>query len=102
LAKAPGLDPSHIGEVVWVNANGAGEDSRNVGRMAVLLSGLPVSVPVPATTVNRLYGSSLDAARIARRLNEVGDADLSRAGGVESTTRAPWVLSQPGLSVSGR
>src|SRR6478735_913705 len=59
LAKAPDLDPAEIGDVVWGNANGAGEDNRNVGRMAVLLAGLPVSVS--ATTVNRLCGSSLDA-----------------------------------------
>ncbi len=60
LAKAPGLDPAAIGDVVWGCANQAGEDNRNVGRMAVLLAGLPVSVP--AVTVNRLCGSSLDAA----------------------------------------
>ena len=93
LAKAPGLDPARIGDVVWGNANGAGEDNRNVGRMAVLLAGLPVSVP--ATTVNRLCGSSLDAAMIASRTVESGDADLVVAGGVESMTRAPWVLPKP-------
>lgn len=93
LAKAPGLDPSRIGDVVWGNANGAGEDNRNVGRMAVLLAGLPTSVP--ATTVNRLCGSSLDAAIIASRAIESGDADVVVAGGVESMTRAPWVLPKP-------
>ena len=93
LAQAPGLDPARIGDVVWGNANGAGEDNRNVGRMAVLLAGLPVSVP--ATTVNRLCGSSLDAAMIASRTVESGDADLVVAGGVESMTRAPWVLPKP-------
>ena len=93
LAKAPGLDPADIGEVVWGNANGAGEDNRNVGRMAALLAGLPVSVP--ATTVNRLCGSSLDAAMIASRLLETGDAEIAIAGGVESMTRAPWVLPKP-------
>ncbi len=93
LDKAPDLDPGRIGEVVWGNANGAGEDNRNVGRMAVLLAGLPVSVP--ATTVNRLCGSSLDAAMIASRLLESGDADVAVAGGVESMTRAPWVLPKP-------
>ena len=67
LAKAPSLDPATIGDVVWGNANGAGEDNRNVGRMAVLLAGLPVSVP--ATTVNRLCGSSLDAAMIGSRFH---------------------------------
>ncbi|MCX4427037.1 thiolase family protein [Streptomyces mirabilis] len=93
LAKAPNLDPSALDDVVWGNANGAGEDNRNVGRMAVLLAGLPVSVP--ATTVNRLCGSSLDAAIIASRTLESGDADVVVAGGVESMTRAPWVLPKP-------
>ena len=93
LAQAPDLDPSVIGDVVWGNANGAGEDNRNVGRMAVLLAGLPVTVP--ATTVNRLCGSSLDAAMIASRTVESGDADVVVAGGVESMTRAPWVLPKP-------
>jgi acetyl-CoA acetyltransferase family protein len=93
LGKAPDLDPARIGDVVWGNANGAGEDNRNVGRMAVLLAGLPVSVP--ATTVNRLCGSSLDAAMMASRTIEVGDADVVVAGGVESMTRAPWVLPKP-------
>ena len=93
LAKAPDLDPAAIGDVVWGNANGAGEDNRNVGRMAVLLAGLPTSVT--ATTVNRLCGSSLDAAMIASRTVETGDADVVAAGGVESMTRAPWVLPKP-------
>ena len=93
LAKAPDLDPAEIGEVVWGNANGAGEDNRNVGRMAALLAGIPVRVP--ATTVNRLCGSSLDAAMIASRLLETGDAEIAVAGGVESMTRAPWVLPKP-------
>src|SRR5690606_23331312 len=93
LSKTPGLDPASIGDVVWGNANGAGEDNRNVGRMAVLLAGLPVSVP--ATTVNRLCGSSLDAAMIASRAVDTGDADVVLAGGVESMTRAPWVLPKP-------
>lgn len=93
LAKTPGLDPATIGEVVWGNANQAGEDNRNVGRMAALLAGLPVSVP--ATTVNRLCGSSLDAAIIGSRTIEVGDADVVLVGGVESMTRAPWVLPKP-------
>jgi len=93
LAKAPDLDPAAIGDVFWGNANGAGEDNRNVGRMAVLLAGLPTSVP--ATTVNRLCGSSLDAAIMASRTIETGDADVVVAGGVESMTRAPWVLPKP-------
>ena len=93
LAQVPGLDPQDIGDVVWGNANGAGEDNRNVGRMAVLLSGLPVTLP--ATTVNRLCGSSLDAAMIGSRTVESGDVDVVLVGGVESMTRAPWVLPKP-------
>src|SRR3954454_16258670 len=93
LAKTPALDPAAIGDVVWGNANGAGEDNRNVGRMAVLLAGLPTSVS--ATTVNRLCGSSLDAAMIGSRTVETGDVDVVLAGGVESMTRAPWVLPKP-------
>jgi acetyl-CoA acyltransferase len=93
LAKAPVLDRAQIDEVVWGCANQAGEDNRNVGRMAVLLAGLPVSVP--ATTVNRLCGSSLDAAIQASRMIATGDADIVIAGGVESMTRAPWVLPKP-------
>src|SRR3954466_6626757 len=93
LAKAPSLDPADIGDVVWGCANQAGEDNRDVGRMAVLLAGLPVSVP--AVTVNRLCGSSLDAAMQASRAIEAGDAAVVLAGGVESMTRAPWVLPKP-------
>src|SRR4051812_824389 len=93
LAQAPGLDPAEIGDVVWGCANQAGEDNRDVGRMAVLLAGLPTSVP--ATTVNRLCGSSLDAAMQASRAVEVGDLEVAVAGGVESMTRAPWVLPKP-------
>ncbi len=93
LAQVPALDPERIGDVVWGCANQAGEDNRNVGRMAALLAGLPTSVP--ATTVNRLCGSSLDAAISASRAVETGDADVVVAGGVESMTRAPWVLPKP-------
>lgn len=93
LARAGKLDQARVDEVVWGNANGAGEDNRNVGRMAGLLAGLPVNVP--ATTVNRLCGSSLDAVLIGSRAIEVGDADIVLTGGVESMTRAPWVLPKP-------
>jgi acetyl-CoA acetyltransferase family protein len=93
LAKVPDLDPERIGEVVWGCANQAGEDNRNVGRMAALLAGLPTSVP--ATTVNRLCGSSMDAVIVASRTVETGDAEIMVAGGVESMTRAPWVLPKP-------
>src|SRR3954463_6852636 len=91
--RVPPLDPSTVDEIVLGNANGAGEDNRDVGRMAVLLAGLPTSVP--ATTVNRLCGSSLDAAMQASRAVEVGDLEVAVAGGVESMTRAPWVLPKP-------
>src|SRR3954467_4452663 len=93
LARMPSLDPRAIGDVVWGNANGAGEDNRNVGRMAALLAGLPVEVP--GTTVNRLCGSSLDAALEASRAVETGDADVVLVGGVESMSRAPWVVLKP-------
>jgi acetyl-CoA acetyltransferase family protein len=93
MDKTPGLDPSLVGDVVWGCANQAGEDNRNVGRMAILLAGLPVGVP--ATTVNRLCGSSLDAAMIGSRIIESGDSDVVLTGGVESMTRAPWVLPKP-------
>ena len=93
LERSPNLDPASIGEVVFGNANGAGEDNRNVGRMSSLLAGLPTSVP--GSTINRLCGSSLDAAMSASRLIETGDASVVIAGGVESMTRAPWVLPKP-------
>jgi acetyl-CoA acyltransferase len=96
LAQVPALERGEIDEVVWGCANQAGEDNRNVGRMAVLLAGLPASVP--ATTVNRLCGSSLDAALQASRLLACGDAEIVVAGGVESMTRAPWVLPKPGCA----
>ena len=91
--RTPGLDPADVDDVILGCANGAGEDNRNVGRMAVLLAGLPVSVP--GVTVNRLCGSSLQAAMDASRLVETGDARVVIAGGVESMTRAPWVLPKP-------
>jgi acetyl-CoA acyltransferase len=93
LARSDGLDPGDVDEVLFGNANGAGEENRNVARMAVLLAGLPVSVP--GATINRLCGSSLDAAMTASRLIDVGDADVVVAGGVESMSRAPWVLPKP-------
>jgi acetyl-CoA acetyltransferase family protein len=90
LARLPGLDPADVDEVLFGDANQAGEDNRNVGRMAWLLNGLPTSVP--ATTINRLCGSSLDAAMQASRLIETGDASIALVGGVESMSRAPWVM----------
>ncbi|WP_076262035.1 thiolase family protein [Intrasporangium flavum] len=93
LARTPDLDPGRVDDVVWGNANGAGEENRNVGRMAALLAGMPVSVP--GTTVNRLCGSSLDAVHAGSRAIETGDADIVLTGGVESMTRAPWVMPKP-------
>jgi acetyl-CoA C-acetyltransferase len=94
VERAPGLAGDgageHVDEVVFGNANGAGEDNRNVARMATLLAGLPTTIP--GTTVNRLCGSSLDAAMIASRQIATGEADVVIVGGVESMTRAPWVL----------
>ncbi len=89
-SRAPELDPERIDEVILGNANGAGEENRNVARMASLLAGLPVTLP--GTTVNRLCGSSLDAAIIGSRQIETGEADVLVVGGVESMSRAPWVL----------
>jgi acetyl-CoA acetyltransferase family protein len=93
VERAPDLDPALVDEVVLGNANGAGEDNRNVARMAGLLAGLPTSVP--GSTVNRLCGSSLDAAMVASRQVAVGEADVMVVGGVESMSRAPWVLPKP-------
>jgi len=94
LDRVPGLDPAELDDVILGNANGAGEDNRDVARMAVLLAGLPTSVP--GATVNRLCGSSLEASIQAARAIECGDAELVLAGGVESMSRAPWVLLKPG------
>lgn len=91
--RAPALDPERIDDVILGNANGAGEDNRDVARMAVLLSGLPLSVP--GVTVNRLCGSSLEAAIQGARAIETGDASVVLAGGVESMSRAPWVMLKP-------
>jgi acetyl-CoA acetyltransferase family protein len=87
------LDPSDIDEVIVGDANGAGEDNRNVARMAVLLAGLPVSVP--GATVNRLCASGMEAVVQISRILEVGDAHVAMAGGVESMSRAPWILPKP-------
>jgi acetyl-CoA acetyltransferase family protein len=93
LERNPGLDPERIDDVTFGNANGAGEENRNVARMAALLAGLPTSVP--GNTVNRLCASSLDAAMLASRAIETGDASLILTGGVESMSRAPWVVLKP-------
>jgi len=93
LARCPELDPAAIDDVHFGNGNGAGEENRNVARMASLLAGLPVSVP--GVTTNRLCGSGLEAVIGANREIAVGDADLCVAGGVESMSRAPWVVAKP-------
>ena len=93
LERAPGLDPARVDEVYLGAANQAGEDNRNVARMSTLLAGLPVTVP--GSTVNRLCASGLDAVVMAARAIAVGDASVMVAGGVESMTRAPWVLPKP-------
>jgi len=93
LGRVGELAPEAIDDVILGNANGAGEENRDVARMAVLLAGLPTSVP--GVTVNRLCGSSLEATIQAARAIECGDASIVVAGGVESMTRAPWVLLKP-------
>ncbi|MFI5628313.1 thiolase family protein [Streptomyces sp. NPDC051664] len=93
LTRTPDLDPARIDDVLFGNANGAGEENRNVARMAVLLAGLPVTVP--GSTVNRLCASGLEAVVQAARAIAVGDASVAVAGGVESMSRAPWVLPKP-------
>ncbi|MBX9392655.1 thiolase family protein [Streptomyces sp. TRM72054] len=90
LARTPALDPSRIEDVYFGNANGAGEENRNVARMGALLAGLPTSVP--GVTVNRLCASGLEAVIQAARAIACGDASVAVAGGVESMTRAPYVL----------
>ncbi len=90
LDRFPSLDPERIDDVLFGDANQAGEDNRNVGRMACLLAGLPTSLP--GATINRLCGSSLEAAMQASRMIETDDASVVLVGGVESMSRAPWVL----------
>ncbi len=90
IARNPSLEPASVDEVVLGCANQAGEDNRNVARMAALLAGLPVSVP--AATINRLCGSGLDAVAVAARALKTGEAQVVVAGGVESMSRAPFVI----------
>ena len=89
-----GIDPGRVDDVVLGNANGAGEDNRNVARMAALLAGLPVEVA--GQSINRLCGSGLQAVNSAAHAIMVGDGDVMVAGGVESMTRAPMVMLKPG------
>ena len=90
MDRNPGVDWSAVDDLIFGCANQAGEDNRNVGRMAVLLAGMPVGVP--GTTVNRLCGSGMDAVGMAARAIRSGDCDFVIAGGVESMTRAPFVM----------
>ncbi len=98
VERHPGVDWAAVDDVLYGCANQAGEDNRNVGRMAALLAGLPVDVP--ANTVNRLCGSSLDAIGIGARAIRAGEADLVIAGGVESMTRAPFVMGKADTAFS--
>lgn len=93
VSRVQDFDPTQIEDVYFGAANGAGEDNRNVARMAVLLAGLPTSIP--GATVNRLCGSGIEAVFSASRAVSVGDIDVAIAGGVESMTRAPWVVLKP-------
>jgi acetyl-CoA acetyltransferase family protein len=93
VERSPELDPAAIDDVYFGNSNGAGEENRNVARMAVLLADLPTSTP--GATVNRLCGSGLEAAVEASREIALGDASVCVAGGVESMSRAPWVMLKP-------
>lgn len=92
IKRNPDLDPASVDDVIMGCANQAGEDNRNVGRMALLLAGLPFSVP--GETVNRLCASGMSAAIHARRAILAGDGDLFISGGVENMTRGPWVISK--------
>ncbi len=92
IKKNPSIDAKEIGDVILGCANQAGEDNRNVARMAVLLAGLPISVP--GETVNRLCASGMSACVAAARVIQTGDADLMIGGGVENMTRGPWVISK--------
>ncbi len=98
IRRNPSVNWQAVDDVVLGCANQAGEDNRNLARMAALLAGLPVTVP--GVTVNRLCGSGLDAVAIAARMIKAGEADLVIAGGAESMSRAPYVLSKPEAAFS--
>jgi 3-oxo-5,6-didehydrosuberyl-CoA/3-oxoadipyl-CoA thiolase len=93
--RNPELPPEQIEDVVFGNANQAGEDNRDVARMSALLAGLPVNVA--GTTINRLCGSGLDAVMYAARSIAIGEGDIYIAGGTESMTRAPYVMAKPDI-----
>src|SRR5437667_10386052 len=99
LKRNPHVSPAAIDEVFFGCANQAGEDNRNVARMALLLAGLPEQVP--GVTVNRLCASGLEAAVQASRAIRLGDMELCIAGGVESMTRAPWAVMKPAEGFAG-
>ena len=96
MSRNPDVDWAQVDEVIYGDANQAGEDNRNVARMAALLAGLPESVP--GTTVNRLCASGMDAVGLAARGIKAGDYDLTIAGGVESMSRAPFVMPKAGFA----
>ncbi|MEZ5869305.1 MAG: 3-oxoadipyl-CoA thiolase [Defluviimonas denitrificans] len=98
MERNPGVDWSAVDDLIYGCANQAGEDNRNVGRMAVLLAGLPIGVP--GTTVNRLCGSGMDAVGMAARAIKAGDCDFVIAGGVESMSRAPFVMPKADAAFS--
>ncbi|ATO18415.1 3-oxoadipyl-CoA thiolase [Acinetobacter sp. LoGeW2-3] len=92
MERNPSINWEKVDDIIYGCANQAGEDNRNVGRMSALLAGVPYQVP--ATTINRLCGSSLDAVAIAARAIKAGEANLIMAGGVESMSRAPFVMGK--------
>ena len=92
IKRNPSVDFTKVGDVILGCANQAGEDNRNVARMAGLLAGLPITVP--GQTVNRLCASGLSASIDAARYIQLGEADLMISGGVENMTRGPWVISK--------
>jgi acetyl-CoA C-acetyltransferase len=98
VERNPGVDWSKVDDLIYGCANQAGEDNRNVGRMAILLSQLPIAIP--GTTVNRLCGSGMDAVGMAARAIRAGDCDMVIAGGVESMTRAPFVMPKADTAFS--
>src|SRR5262245_32601082 len=98
MQRNPAVDWSAVDDVIYGCANQAGEDNRNVARMALLLAGMPPDVP--GATINRLCGSSLDAIAIASRAIKTGEVDLVIAGGVESMTRAPFVMGKADAAFS--
>lgn len=99
VVEDAGIDPAAVDEVIFGNANGAGEENRNVARMAWLLADFPDSVP--GLTVNRLCASGLSSIALASAMVKAGEADVVVAGGVESMSRAPWVMEKPKKAFSG-